>query len=315
MNPVGRRTPVAHFWLNHMAEFPLTTSCEISLASYVLTSPFQEEGPIHRSPWILGGIHKGAFLLRSLQFMAFMALLNVAAGLAAEPLEGLIIPYRQVEVGAPVSSFIMEMKVKEGDLVKTGQPLAQLYGKLDELEMKRTKAILERREYEAKGVKNLFDSKILPEAKALEARIELDLARLNYETAAEQVRLRSIPAPIDGLVVERYREAGEAVQAYQRVLCIVDFSKVFILCSMKPDGLARVTVGQKLPVSFPQLEAGPTLQAEVAFVDPRADASGLLRLKLLLDNPDGRIRGGLKALVGEPESGKVRPQPSPVSNP
>jgi hypothetical protein len=67
-------------------------------------------------------------------------------------------------------------------------------------------------------------------------------------------------------------------------------------------------------VRFPQLEAGPVLQAEVVFVDHRVDASGLLRLKLLLDNPDGRIHGGLKALVGEPEGGKVRPLPSPVLN-
>ena len=37
------------------------------------------------------------------------------------------VPYRQVEVSAPVSSFIVEMKVKEGDVVKAGQPLAQLF--------------------------------------------------------------------------------------------------------------------------------------------------------------------------------------------
>ena len=220
-----------------------------------------------------------------------------------------MVPYRQVEVSAPVSSFIVEMKVKEGDVVKAGQPLAQLYGKLEELEMKRTKAILDRREDQAKGVKNLFDSRILPEAKALEARIELDLARLNYETAAEQVRLRSILAPIDGLVVERYREAGEAVQAYQRVFCIVDLSKVFILCTMKPEGVPHIAAGQKLPVRFPQLDDVLPVQAEVAFVDPRVDASGLLRLRLLVDNPDGRIRGGFKALVNHP-NGESRSQHS-----
>jgi RND family efflux transporter MFP subunit len=242
--------------------------------------------------------------------MVAALLLSAAPAWPAEPLEGLALPYRQVEVSAPVASFLVEMKVQEGELVKAGQPLAQLYGKLDELELKRTKAILERREFEAKGVKNLYDSKILPEAKALEARIELDLARLNFETAAEQVRLRAIVAPIDGVVVERYREVGEAVQAAQRVFRIVDLSRLAILCRLKPEQAVLALAGQRWPVRFPQLPQEPVLQAEVVFVDPCADASGLIRLKLLLENPNGRLPAGCKALVDGPWNGARALQPS-----
>ena len=241
-----------------------------------------------------------------------MSLLNVAAGFAAETIEGRVLPFRQVEVSTPVPSFIVDMKVQEGAVVKAGQPLAQLYVKLDELEMKRAKAVLERREFEARGVKSLFDSKILPEAKAMEARIELDLARLNFETAAEQVRLRTLLAPIDGMVVERYREVGEAVQASQRIFRIVDQSKVYILCTAKPGRLATTALGSQRAVWFPELGSGEApRQAEVVFLDPCVDATGNLRIKLLLDNPDGRLHGGLKAQVDAPPEATQPPLPSP----
>jgi RND family efflux transporter MFP subunit len=255
-------------------------------------------------------IPKESPIPRSRLSLLVALLLSAAPAWPAEPLEGLVLPYRQVEVSAPVASFLVDLKVQEGELVKAGQPLAQLYGKLDELELKRTKAILERREFEAKGVKSLYDSRILPEAKALEARIELDLARLNYETAAEQVRLRSILAPIDGVVVERYREVGEAVQAAQRMFRIVDLSRLAIHCRLRPEQAVLASAGQKWPVRFPQLPQEPVLQAEVVFVDPCADNSGLTRLKLLLENPGGRIHGGFKALVDGPwnEVGTLQPR-------
>ena len=100
-------------------------------------------------------------------------------GAAAVPVEGLILPIRQSEVCAPVASRILELKVGEGEVVKAGQTLALLDGKLEELEMRRAKVLLERREFEARSTQRLFDSKIIPEAKALESRIELELARLS----------------------------------------------------------------------------------------------------------------------------------------
>jgi RND family efflux transporter MFP subunit len=219
------------------------------------------------------------------------------------PIEGLVLPYRQVEVSAPVSSRILDMKVKEGDTVKEGQPLALLYGKLEELEMQRAKALLERREFEAKGAKRLYESRVIPEARAMESRIELDLARLQYETAVEQVRLRTILAPLDGVVLTRTREAGEAISAAQPLFRIVDLSKVVIRFYAEPKALAALAPGRKVRVSLPQATEPLTVEGEVVLVDPCADSEGKVRVQAVLDNPQRRIRSGLKALVEWPPAG------------
>ncbi len=233
---------------------------------------------------------------------AILCLLLALPMPAAQALEGTVQPYRRVEVSAPVSSHIVELKAAEGDKVKAGQPLAQLYARLEELEMKRSKALLDRREYEAKGARSLFDNRVIPESRAMESRIELELARLNYETASEQVRLRTILAPIDGLVVERTRELGEAVSASQVVFRILDLSRATIVCNARPEKVSRLVPGQKLAAHVSTPEGMTALQAEVVLVTPCPDAPGLMRLKLLVRDPAPGLRAGLKALVDLPDA-------------
>jgi len=238
--------------------------------------------------------------MNALPILAFALTLPALTG---SPVEGVVQPFRQVELSSPVASRILEMKVKEGDAVKAGQPLAQLYGRLEELEMQRTKALLERREYEAKGARSLFDNKVIPETQARESGIELELARLRYETAAEEFRLRTILSPIDGLVTRSYREVGEAVSAVQPVFRILDLSKVLIQCSLKAEDLPRLALGQKLAVRI----MDETYEGEVTLVAPQADPEGLFRVKVQVENPGARIRAGLKALVSLPEPRKASP--------
>ena len=221
--------------------------------------------------------------------------------LAATPLEGLVLPWRQVEVSAPVSCRIVEMKVKEGDQVKAGQALAVLDGRLEELEMQRAKALLERSEFEAKGAKRLFENRIIPESKALETRIELELARLRYATATEQVHLRTILAPLDGVVVLRSRDVGETVSTTQPLFRILDLSRVRVQVAVAPKLLPQLPLGRKVGILFHQSPEPEPAEGEVSLVDPCADASGRVRVQVTVPNPEGRIRSGLRAEVTLPQ--------------
>jgi len=235
-------------------------------------------------------------------FLVSTVILAALPARAGALLEGQVLPFRQVEVSAPVSSRITEMRVKEGEAVKAGQPLALLYGRLEELEMQRAKVLLERREFAAKGAKRLYDNKVIPEASALESRIDLELARLQYETAAEQVRLHTVLAPMDGVVVTRYHEVGEAVSGAQPMFRLMDLSRVLVQCAAHPGSLAGLAPGRKVRVLFPDPGGSPGAEGEVTLVDPCADATGKVRIRVLVPNPEGRIRAGLKAQVQLPEA-------------
>jgi RND family efflux transporter MFP subunit len=227
-----------------------------------------------------------------------LALSPLSALAAAARIDAMVLPFREVVVSSPVQSTIEKITVREGDSVKEGQLLAQLYAKQEEIEMSRAKSVVEKRQFDHRSAKRLFDDKIVPEDKELEARIELELAQRQYDAAAENVRLRTIASPLGGLVVEKIREAGEAVNATQPLFRIIDITKVFVQFFIRTDDLARFALGQPLQVAFDDVNAGKPFVGKIDFIDPRVDAaSGLIRVRVLVDNPEQQIKAGMRGWV------------------
>lgn len=217
---------------------------------------------------------------------------------AAETFEGLILPFREVVVSSPVQSSIETIAHKEGDTVKTGDVLAQLYSRIEELDMQRTKAALEKREFDFKGSKNLYAEQIISEDEAMKNRIELELARLQAEQATEIFQQRTILAPINGVIVEQMREIGESVTATQPMFRLVDIDQVFVQFYVRAEAALALKIGDRLEVSCRTADHNTAVAGRVEFIDPRVDAaSGLIRVKVLVPNADHAIRPGLRAEV------------------
>ncbi len=226
-----------------------------------------------------------------------------AAALSAAAVEypGLVLPLKEVVVSAPVQARIERLAVKEGDRVKAGDTLAQLYSRIEELDTQRTKAALEKREFDYKGSKNLSADSIISQDEALKAKIELDLARLQHEQAAEVLAQRTIKAPLDGIVVEKHQEAGETVAASQPLFRLVDISRLYVQFYVRAEDAGAIRLGETMEVRCPVADATRVFPGKVDFVDPRVDAaSGLMRVKVLLDNADAALKPGLRATVAIP---------------
>jgi membrane fusion protein, multidrug efflux system len=230
--------------------------------------------------------------------VSLAALLPSAEAAAPRTFDGLILPYREIVVSTPVQGQIESISVKEGDAVTAGQTLGQLTSRLEALEMERAKIVMAKKNFDFKGSKNLFDDKIISEDEALNRRSEAEVAKLQYEVAAELVAQRTIKAPSAGLVVEKNREIGETVTATQPLFRIVDITQVYAQIFIRAEDLPLVKEGTTLNVRVPVLGADSAFQGTVDFIDPRVDAaSGLLRVKVLIPNPKAVLKAGLRAEV------------------
>lgn len=237
--------------------------------------------------------------LRRLLLLPVLAC-SVLSGQAAEQprLDGLVLPFREVVVASPVQSVIVQIAHREGASVKAGDVLAQLYSRIEELDMLRTKAALEKREFDFKGSNNLYADKIISQDEALKNKIELELARLQAEQATELFKQRTLLAPIDGLIVEQMREVGESVTATQPVFRLVDIAQVYVQFYIRSEELGRFTLGDAVEVHYQSGEKKIVRRGKVDFIDPRVDAaSGLLRVKVLVPNPDRQIMPGLRVEI------------------
>ena len=226
-----------------------------------------------------------------------IALLAVPAFLRAADVQGLVLPFKQVSVSAPVlQDIIKEIPVEEGDTVKPGEVLAQLMNDRENLEVKRCVNLIQRAEFQSKGMQKLADEKMASKDAALEKQTDLEAAKIEYELAQTALDEKTIRSPLAGIVVKRYKEPGESVDRTEKLFDIVNIDRVYVQFYLEPKLIGKIAVKDKIAVHFPTLGSGnQSYEAEVSFVDPRIDAgSGLFRVKLLLDNPNHDIKAGMR---------------------
>lgn len=228
----------------------------------------------------------------------FAALLLPACGLAAAPAaEGVLLPYREVTVSSAVQGILAAVNVREGDTVATDTLLATLIDRVEAAEVDRFAKVLEQKEFAAQGTQNLFRDQVVSEGEAIEKRIERDIAKLQHHIALEQLDRRKIRSPIDGVVVEKKKEAGEAVDANEPVFHLVDISRVYLQVFIESTAALKLTAGQAVAVNFPEYQE-QAHRGTIDFIDPRIDgASGLVRVKVLIDNADRKLIAGMRGSV------------------
>jgi membrane fusion protein (multidrug efflux system) len=221
-----------------------------------------------------------------------------AAVLCAAPIPGLILPLHDVEVGTAVAGIVTEVLVKEGDTVEQGQPLIRLNDEVEKLELERSAKVLEKARFDHEAAEKLLADKIGTREDALKKRIEHDLALLQQKAAQVRLDQRTIHAPIQGIVVKRDKEPGEAVLLNETVAQIVHIRQVYAQFYIEPTQAQMLKPGQTMPLIVPSLAELRQFTGKLDFIDPRMDAeSGLYRIKLLLENSELRIKAGMRVEI------------------
>jgi membrane fusion protein, multidrug efflux system len=234
-----------------------------------------------------------------MRIILLLAALAAPAVLTAKPADaqGVLLPFKEVTVSSAVQGILAEVNVKEGDAVAADALLASLIDRVESAEVKRFAKVLEQKEFAAQGTQNLFRDKVVSEGEAIEKRIERDIAQLQYHVAQEQLERRKIRSPISGLVVEKKKEAGEAVDVNEAVFHLVDISRVYLQVFIEATEALKLKHGQSVSVRFPEYTEVQRAGV-IDFIDPRIDgASGLVRVKVLIDNADRKLIAGMRGSV------------------
>lgn len=227
------------------------------------------------------------------RFVLFSFLL--AWGARADDTQGLVLPIKQVSVSSPVLQEVIEhVLVEEGDAVKENQILIELRKEKEELEVKQAQQIVEQKKFTAEGAQKLFKEKIGSQEAALEKQTEWELAKIQLAQAEVRLKEKTIRAPLSGIVVKKYKEAGEAVDRVEKLLDVVKIDQVYVQFYLDPKLMQSVRQDMEIPVRFAVI-GNQNFTGKVSFIDPRIDAgSGLFRVKLLVENADHRIKSGMR---------------------
>lgn len=226
-----------------------------------------------------------------------------AAALAAISLQaqtsnwvsGITEAIHDVTLSAPAAGIIGKRPLKEGDFVKAGEVILELDKRLEDLEVNRRKFVLDLRKTELESSKKLFEKTISLSREEMDKKItEFAVAEAEYELAKEQLNRRQIIAPFDGMITALLMDVGEACQAQQALTRLVDTRRCYFICNVEARAGHALKVGQTVKLEIESGDQSAPFTGTIYFVSPVVDpASGLMRVKVIFENPDGKIRPGV----------------------
>ena len=125
---------------------------------------------------------------------------------------------------------------------------------------------------------------------------EVSISRAQLKQAQEQLELRQIISPIDGVVVESDKDPGEYVET-NPVMTLVSLNPLNVEVVAPAERFGTIKKGMHGKVTIYGPKNG-TYDAKVVLIDQIIDAaSGTIRVRLALANPKNAIPAGLKCSV------------------
>ena len=271
-----------------------------------------------------------AFSISHFSFFISALLLFVLLGanrIEGKRIEGFTEPAHTIAVAAAENGIVQEVRVELGQAVKKGEVL----GTLDDEVLKATleiaqlkanstaaidaaKAELEIKQQKLTALNDINRNGGGSREEHSRAKADVELARAKLKAAEEglaadrlevkrteaQLQRRTIRSPIDGVITEIHREPGEFLSITEpKVFTVVRLDRLRAKFYVPADVAHRFSKGHRVKLAG-QTDEKP-LTGEVEFVSPVTHAeSGLVRVDVMLDNRDARLRSGQRlTLNGE----------------
>lgn len=255
-----------------------------------------------------------------------LGLVLLAPGALAREFLGVIHPERDLMLSLGLNGIVAGLEVSVGDRVSADQPLLRLEADLQETEVRRRHAIwkddsalrseeqrLEILQKLYQDAQELYDSVgsisgqelsqlrieyVTVRGRVEQLRTEKVRQELEYDMARRELEMRTLEAPIAGVITELELDVGEWVNPGDAAMRLVDASTVVLRVSVSEAAAYELAEGMELPVRVQGLPGDEPVTGVIRFVSPVADAaSGLVPVRIGLTNEQGRLRPGAKARI------------------
>ena len=243
---------------------------------------------------------------------------------------GVVDPVVKADVKSSVSGRVLGLRVREGDVVRTGQVLAEVEPdvnqaqSLSDVKSAVVQADLKLRdaERELTAQTALFNAGLIPRETLRNYQTSRDLAaeslfaaRSRYQivehhgipiSGASASQSARVTAPMSGVVITKGVELGETVTSGVSsfnegtvMFTVADLKSLIIRVNLNEVDIAKVSVGQPVRVT---LDAYPqkVFNGKVRFVAPAAkvvDKIKVFEIEVALDHLDESFRTGMSANV------------------
>ncbi|NLF32328.1 MAG: efflux RND transporter periplasmic adaptor subunit [Planctomycetes bacterium] len=288
-------------------------------------------------------MRRTSLMLMSLPVLVAIAAVAQPAG--AEPMDWPTRPSDMRQLSFTRPGRIAEVLVEEGDTVEAGAVLVRQDDRLEREELKILKvqaedmtritfaeAALEKAALDLEIARGLAPGNNVTPYELREAELEhklkqasLEIARIEQRQAIadyEQMLIRldqmQLAAPVHGRVERIYMRQGEASDALEKVIVVVQTDPLWVDLPVAMSEAAALKLGQQAQVQFVN-ETGAVddtkAAGKVVYMASVADAgSGTLTIRVEIPNPGRRPAGGHVRVTFEPRPEQAAEKSSPTGD-
>lgn len=201
-------------------------------------------------------------------------------------------PSKRVEVSSPIASVIEEIQVTRGQKINKGQLLFKLHSGIESASVGLAAAKSEFAQRNAQRNAELFGDDLLSSHERDEIETEKLIAAMELKVKQEELAMRTVYSPVDGVVIDRHNNVGEYVST-KPVLEVAVLDPLFVDVLMPFERFRDFTKEQLLDVILPA-PINSQHTAKITIIDPIIDsASGTFRMRLELANQNYTIPAGV----------------------
>lgn len=198
-------------------------------------------------------------------------------------LPALVESQEEAVVSANTSGKLTSLQIELGSVVTRGQEIGSVDNSLRELNLASTRLLITKYEQDHARVKDLFAGNAATEVEVINARYNLDNARLQAAQIEQQIRDARILAPISGVVVKKDAVAGEFVNTGAPIATIVDHARMKATVMVSEREVYKLRPGMTVPVRC-DIYPDVALSSKIRYISPQGDQNHNYAVELTLQN-------------------------------
>lgn len=199
-------------------------------------------------------------------------------------------PLRVIRLAARTDGVLNEVLVEEGDSVREGQRLAAIDVREQAAELARARARLQERQATFERFEQLRERNYVDLASYEAARAELKVAETDVELWQTRVEFGTVRSSIDGTVVGRYIEPGEAISRHAALFSIADLSSLVVRLGVSELDVGNLRVGDAVVVNIDAVGDQNPVGGLIRRIFPAAEADSRL-ITVEVELPQGQAHG------------------------
>ncbi len=199
-------------------------------------------------------------------------------------------PLRTIRLAGRTDGVLTDVLVEEGDPVSADQVLARIDVREQQAELARARARLREREATFERLEQLRERGYVDVASYEAARAELSIARTEVELWETRVEFGTVRSSIDGTVVARYIEPGEAIARHAALFSIADLSALVVRLGVSELDVGNLRVGDPVVVNIDAVTQIEQLAGLIRRIFPAAEVDSRL-ITVEVELPDALAHG------------------------